>query len=239
MLKKIIIGTSLVIAAVLIGLAVFILRPTAEASAPIEAIPLEKNTPEEVTGESGTGDMSQSDQRVVFSIVPESSTVRFTLDEILRGEPTSVVGTSSQVSGEIAIDFNQPANSEIGVILVNARTLVTDKDFRNRAINNSILETGKYEFITFTPTEITAFPENPGFGEELTFQITGDLTIREITHPVTFTARVTADSQTELKGYASAIISRADYNLIIPSVSSVADVDEEVLLEIDFLTAVK
>jgi polyisoprenoid-binding protein YceI len=81
------------------------------------------------------------------------STVRFTLDEILRGEPATVVGTGSQVSGEIAIDFNQPANSEIGVILVNARMLVTDNDFRNRAINNSILETGKYEFITFTPTQ--------------------------------------------------------------------------------------
>jgi polyisoprenoid-binding protein YceI len=122
---------------------------------------------------------------------------------------------------------------------VNARTFVTDSNFRNRAINNEILDTDEFEFIRFTPTSITGFPENPTVGESLEFQITGDLTIRDITHEVTFDVMVTAVSETRLEGSASAMVAREDYDLRIPNVPRVADVDEEVLLEIDIVALSK
>ena len=56
------------------------------------------------------------------------------------------------------MDFAQPGSAKVGTILVNARSLATDNDFRNRAINNQILKTGAYEFITFTPTQPLGFP---------------------------------------------------------------------------------
>jgi polyisoprenoid-binding protein YceI len=176
---------------------------------------------------------------VIFTILQDQSEVRFTLDEILNGNPKTVIGVSNQVSGEIAIDVENPANSQVGMILINARTLKTDNDFRNRAINNQILETGKYEFIRFNPTVISGFPENPQIGEGLKFQITGDLTIRDITLEITFDAKVTANSETQLSGYASTVIAIMDYDLRIPEVPMVADVDEEVLLEIEFLAEIK
>ena len=129
--------------------------------------------------------------------------------------------------------------SKVGVILVNARTLATDNNFRNRAINNEILQTDEYEFIRFTPTAMTGFPENPKIGEELKFQITGDLTIRDITNQVTFDVTAMAVSETRLEGHASTTIARADYGLKIPNVPRVANVDEEVLLEIDFAAVSK
>jgi polyisoprenoid-binding protein YceI len=265
MSKKVFIGIGVVLILVVAAVAAYILRPTAEASAPIEAVPVQVNQsqPEGETGDE-TGSQSESmesgdsDEQsiasmtedtvgedeesasdfpqglVVFTIVQEESEVRFTLDELLRGNPKTVVGITNQVAGEIAIDVENPANSQVGTILVNARTLVTDNDFRNRAINNEILDTGDYEFITFTPTGISGFPDNPQIGEELTFQITGDLTIRDITHQVTFDAVVVVNSETNLSGFASTKVARADYALDIPEVPSVADVDEEVLLEIDF-----
>jgi len=256
MSKKVFIGIGVVLVLAVVAVAAYILRPTTEASAPIEAVPVQVDQPQpemetgdesgnqsesmdsqesdEVSGESkeGVGDLPQG--IVIFTIVQEQSEVRFTLDELLRGNPKTVVGTTNQVAGEIAIDVENPANTQVGTILVNARTLVTDNDFRNRAINNEILDTGDYEFITFTPTAISGIPENPQIGEELSFQITGDLTIRDITHEVTFDAIVVVNSETNLSGYASTMVARADYDLNIPDVPNVADVDEEVLLEIEF-----
>ena len=183
--------------------------------------------------------VSASEGIVVFSIVQAESEVRFTLGELLSGVPTTVVGATDQVAGEIAIDPENPASTKVGVIQVNARTFATDSDFRNRAINNSILETGRFEYVTFTPSEIANFPENPSIGEALEFQISGDLTVRDFTNPVTFDIVVTAVSESRLEGSASATIARADYGLQIPEVPRVADVDEEVLLEIDFVALAK
>ena len=183
--------------------------------------------------------VSASEGIVVFSIVQAESEVRFTLGELLSGVPTTVVGATDQVAGEIAIDPENPASTKVGVIQVNARTFATDSDFRNRAINNSILETGRFEYVTFTPSEIANFPENPSIGESLEFQISGDLTVRDFTNPVTFDVVVTAVSESRLEGSASATIARADYGLQIPEVPRVADVDEEVLLEIDFVALAK
>jgi polyisoprenoid-binding protein YceI len=235
MSKKFLIGIGIGIVVIVVGIAVYVLRPVAEASAPIEALPVEV---EQVQDKVESG-MDQPAGVVVFTILQESSEVRFSLDELLRGNPTTVVGLTNQVAGEIAIDFDDPGSAKVGKILVNARTLVTDNDFRNRAIKNEILDTDEFEFIIFTPTTISGFAENAQFGEALAFQITGELTIRDITNEVTFDVSITAESETRLSGSASTVVLRADYDLKIPDVPSVADVDEEVVLEIDFVATVK
>ena len=259
MSKKVLIGIGVIGILIIVGIAAYVLRPTAEASAPIEAIPVEVEQDtaieptaemvaveekaeekeiaptEEPTEEPMEEAAAASDGVIIFSIVQAELEVRFTLDELLSGIPTTVVGATDQVAGEIAIDPAAPANSQVGVILINARTFVTDNNFRNRAINNEILETDEFEFVNFTPTSVIGFPKNPVVGEPLEFQISGDLTIRDITHEVTFDVNVTAVSETRLEGSASAMIAREDYDLQIPNVPRVADVDEEVLIEIDFV----
>jgi polyisoprenoid-binding protein YceI len=176
-------------------------------------------------------------ERVLFRIVPEESEVRFTLDELLRGVPTTVIGRTDQVAGDIIVDFAQPTNSQIGVIRINVRTLLTDNEFRNRAIRSEILESANdaYEFAEFNPTSLENLPESVTVGEAFAFSIVGDLTLRDITQPVTFQATVTPVSETRLEGSASTTVTRTQYNLTIPSVPGVADVSEEVALEIDFV----
>jgi polyisoprenoid-binding protein YceI len=105
-------------------------------------------------------------------------------------------------------------------------------------INNQILDTADYEFITFTPTSLAGLPEFVVPGEEVAFQINGDLTIRDITQPVTFEVVVTADSETSIAGLATAVVQRADFGLVIPSVPGVADVTEDVELELDFTASI-
>ena len=171
-----------------------------------------------------------------FNIIPEESEVRFLLDEDLRGQRVTVVGVTNQVAGQLAVDFAAPANSEVGVIRINVRTLATDNEFRNRAIRGQILQSqnDEFEFAQFTPTAISGLPETLTIGEPITFQITGDLLIRDVSQPVTFETTVTPVSETRLEGQARAVIQRGDYGLTIPSVPGVANVEEEVELEIDF-----
>lgn len=171
---------------------------------------------------------------VLFEIVPAESEARFIIDEVLNGTPTTVVGTTDQVAGQLAVDASEVKNTQIGIIQINARTLATDSDMRNRAISNRILYTDDYEYITFTPTAVTGLPESVNVGDVLTFQVTGNLTIRDITQQVTFDMQVTAVAADRLEGTASTTIQYADFGISIPNVPSVTDVSETVGLELDF-----
>ncbi len=171
----------------------------------------------------------------VFTISQADSQVSFELDEDLRGVRTTVIGVTNQVAGELGINLNDLSTAQIGVLQINARTLATDNNFRNRAIQNEILDTQTYELITFTPTAVTGLPSSAAIGQEVSFTITGDLTIRDITQPVTFNVTATAVSDTQLMGMATAVVSRAAYNLTIPEVPNVANVEDEVQLTINFV----
>jgi polyisoprenoid-binding protein YceI len=72
-------------------------------------------------------------------------------------------------------------------------------------------------------------------GQPLTFTVTGDLTIHDVSRPVTFSVTLTPESDARLTGLASATILRSDFGLTIPSVPSVADVSQEVKLELEFV----
>ncbi len=203
-------------------------EPTADTLAESEAASSAPESGEEESEEEPTGVR-------IYQISQADSRVRFELDEELRGQPKTVVGTTDQVAGEIALDFSDLSTVQMGVIQINARTLQTDSDRRDRAIQNEILDTGAYEFVTFTPITINDLPDAAGIGEEVAFTIDGNLTIRDVTQPVTFDVVATAVSETDLRGTAVATISREAYGLRIPSVPLVANVEEEVKLTIDFV----
>ena len=250
-----------VVVVVLVGLAAlalynYVLGPTLAASGPITAIPVvvatktpapvgEATTAPEATQETAapadtaapeaTEAAAPSDGTLVFNIDQSQSEVRFILSEVLSGNPTTVVGASNQVAGQIAVNPSDLSTAQVGVIQVNARTLETDRSQRNNAIRNRILHTDTYEFITFTPTEVRGLSGSAAPGDSFTFQLVGDLTIQDVTQQVVFDVTATADSGTQISGSATTTVQRSDYGLQIPSVPQVADVSEEVTLELDFV----
>jgi len=154
---------------------------------------------------------------------------------VLNDAPKTVIGTTDQVAGEIAIDPQNPAQTRVGVIQIDARALSTDSDFRNRAIKNQILQTDQYEYVTFTPTQIVGLPQTGAIGTPYTFQIVGDLTIRDVTKQVTFDVTATAAATSRIEGTATTSIAYADYGISIPQVRQVASVADQVRLELDFV----
>jgi polyisoprenoid-binding protein YceI len=172
---------------------------------------------------------------ILLEVVPEESEARFLIGEILRGEENTVLGSTRQVRGKIRVVRAIPPMSSLGIFQIDARSLATDSGMRDRAIANFILQSGTYESIIFEATSISGIPRQVTLGETLTLQIEEKLTIRDITRTVTFEAAVTPVSESLLAGSARATILRGDFNLGIPSVPSVASLEEEVTLEIDLV----
>ena len=179
---------------------------------------------------------SASGDAVLYRFGPDNAAVSFAIDEILNNAPFTAVGFTGEAAGDIIIDWEAPQNSQLGTIVINARTLETDSAFRDRAIRNSILESSQdeYEFITFTPTELRGLPAQVAVGETVAFEVVGDLTIRDITLSTVWSASVTLHSEEAISATASTEVLRSDYDLQIPSVPRVAGVDDDVLLTIEF-----
>lgn len=203
------------------------IEPTATVEAVDEPTPTPEPAPTEVPAVA-TGP-------TLFEIVQDESEARFIIDEVLRGSPKRVVGVTNQVAGQISVDPADPASAQVGPVLVNARTLATDSDMRNRAVKNRILQTDAYEFVSFQPTQLAGLPASVAVGEPFSFQITGDLTIRETTKPVTFGVTLTPVDETRLEGLATVTFPYRDFGLAIPDSPSVDTVADDVTLELEFV----
>lgn len=224
-LLKLVIGAALVVAVVATAAFLYLTRPLASASQDVQSSA-------EVLEVS-----ADAEQVTLYRIAQDASRVTFELDEVLNGVDTHVVGATSDVAGDILVDFSDPSQTELGEIRINARTLATDSDRRNSMIGRFILqsETDANEFITFTPTSLGSLPDVVVIGSEIDFQITGDLTIAGQTNPVTFDASAVVSEDDQLIGSATATVLYADFGISIPEVPSVADVSDEVILTIEFV----
>lgn len=230
------------------------LKPTQAASQPIQAAALATATvmaeatptviaaaempvtaPTQPAADNQPAADAQLSGELLFEIDPAQSEARFLINEVLNGSPKTVIGVTDQVAGQISVDLAAPANTRLGVVQVNARTLTTDNEFRNRAIKNRILMTNDHEFITFTPKTISGFPASFTVGQAVTLQVDGDLTVKGVTQPVTFQAEVTPVSELQVSGSAAATVLYKDFGILIPEVPSVTGVEDQVVLEIDFV----
>ena len=177
---------------------------------------------------------------VVFQIDPATTKASFSIGEVLLGKPNTVVGTTSKVTGTVTATTSNPASTKIGTIQIDAATFTTDSDMRNGAIKRFILGSAqsKYQFITFEPTKIDGLTGSASAGTAMPVKVTGNLKVKDAVKPVTFEGTVTLKSDTQIDGDLKATVTRSDFGLTIPNVPSVADVTEEVKLELQF-TAMK
>jgi polyisoprenoid-binding protein YceI len=180
--------------------------------------------------------LAPSQNGTTFTIDSSSSEATFTIDEVLFGSPNTVVGKTNQVAGQIQVDKSDPSQSKVGQIKVDMSGLATDNDLRNRTLQNRILETGQAgnQFATFTPKSLSGLPESVTAGQQVSFTITGDLTIHGVTRSATFDAKVTLESDTSLIGQASTTVNYTDFGIAIPDVPSVTGVSKTVKLALTF-----
>lgn len=202
-----------------------------------EEIFMDANTENGKSAAPTASDVPSGQEALLFQIVSGESTARYEIDEILLGKDKRVVGTTSEVAGQLIVNLADPRQSKVGVIRVNARTFKTDSGKRDRAVRNFVLDSGqdKWEFIEFTPSEVRQLPEKVQLGDELTFEILGDLKIRDSVKIVIFDATINLESDRLIRGTASTVVTREEFGLKIPNVPKVSWVDDNVTLVIDLI----
>ncbi|MCS6837157.1 MAG: YceI family protein [Anaerolineae bacterium] len=203
-------------------------EPTATATRRPTSTPAPTNTPQ--------AQGAQTITRALYRIDSEQSEARFLIDEDLRGQRITVVGRTNQIGGDIIVNFAAPSESQVGTMVINARTLVTDNELRNSAIRGRILRSAEaaYEFIEFMPKRLVGLPASAAPGQTISFQIVGDLKIIEVTREVTFDVTLTVEENL-LRGSAKTQVLYKDFNITIPNVPGVANISDEVGLELDFV----
>ena len=173
----------------------------------------------------------------LFRIEAARSQARFSVYETFP-EGTAI-GATNQIAGDIIVDFVNPSNSQVGTIRINLRSLQTDDPKRDQSIRCCVLLTGRdeYEFGEFKPTSISPLPAQVELNQPISVQITGDLTVRGVTHPATFDVTLNLPDETELHGLATAQVNRRDFG-ILNNADNGFDyhgVVDEVTLEFEFV----
>src|SRR5687767_9447490 len=113
----------LLAAVAMIGIAGYdLLRAPDAVSGPVTSVPLQ------IDPDAASADAAAPTR---FQIDASRSAARFIVNEVLRGQPKTVVGATNQVAGELAVDPTRPASAQVGTIVVNARALETDDSQRN------------------------------------------------------------------------------------------------------------
>ncbi len=201
-----VVGGGLVVFA---GVGLYLVRPPAAPSRNIASVP-QALSPSPSPTPAAT-------PAATYRIVPEQSRIEFSIDEILYGNPFTVVGATDQVAGEFQISGNAVT---FGEIAVNARTFKTDSTKRDGAIARLILnaESPGNEFIVFAPRAASGGPDS--------LTVEGDLTIAGVTKPATFTVAMRTEKEGVMTGTAKTTLARSDFNLVIPNLSFVAGVPD-------------
>lgn len=171
---------------------------------------------------------------LVFTL-GEDTVARYKVEETLARQGFVVAtGETSDVSGRIVFDADGGIIAEESAIAMQAATLVTDSDRRDRYVRNRTLQTAQYPEIVFRPTSADGLPTPLTDAQgTIDFTISGDLTIIDQTRPITWNA--SADFGAEITGLATTEFTFEDFAMDKPSVAIVLSVEDTIRLEIEFI----
>lgn len=150
---------------------------------------------------------------------------------------TTVRGAFNQFEGTARVDTQNPANSKVSIKIDASSVDTGNKDRDGHLLSGDFFETAENPDITFESTAV-AFD-----GE--TWEVTGDLTIKGVSHPVTIPFELTGsakdpygNTRVGFEGVTS--ISRSDWGLTFNATLETGGVlvSEKIKLEFD-VSAIK
>jgi polyisoprenoid-binding protein YceI len=176
-------------------------------------------------------------QSVTFQIVPGESQVTYEVGETFFNQGNVfnlAVGVTTQVSGDVVVDYSNPQNSTIGPVTVDISQFTSDSNRRDNAIRDRFLESSQYPIATFTPTKIEGLPTSGEEGVDYPVTITGDLQVKETTKEVTFDAVLRLEGDT-LTGTATTTILLSEFGVGPISIAGILETQDEAKITISFV----
>ncbi len=174
---------------------------------------------------------------VDFKLVPGESQVSYTVQETLFNQNNrlnTAVGVTKQVTGDIYGNQTDPSQSKIGTITVDISQFTSDSSMRDNFIRRNFLQSSKYPLATFTTTSITGLPASYTNGQAYSFKVTGDLTVHNVTKPVTFDVTASLNGTT-LSGTATAAVKMSDFGVGPITLGGMLQTQDDVKLSMQFV----
>jgi len=228
-------------------------RAVPRAAAALAALTLAACTPESDArtardGATASGDVAHTASApegslpanaVRYTVAPSGNVARYRVREQLMGRdlPNDAVGETREISGALAFDDKGALVPGASRVTVRTGAFKSDSDRRDGYVRNRLLQSEQHPTVELAPTAATALPASfvtaTGNAGPITFQLTGDLTIRGVTKPTTWqvTAQRTGDAVT---GTATTKFTFADFGITPPKVPIVLSVADTIGLEYDF-----
>jgi len=214
------------------------LPPAPSATQPaVQSTETPSSTSTEDPAGSPTQELAQPSGQQEFNIVPGESSVSYEVGETFFNQNNrfnTAIGTTTQLSGKITIDLANPQNSSIDTIEVDISRLQSDSGRRDNMIRDRFLESNRYPIATFVPNQIDGLPASYTAGETLNFKVSGDLTVHEVTQPVTFDVQVTL-ANNELQGTATTSILMSDFGVGPIEMAGILGTEDQVKINMEFV----
>ena len=180
---------------------------------------------------------SVSEDTVLYVIDQSKSNVNYGVGETFLNQNNRynyAEGVTNIVSGDIIINFTDPALSSVGDITVDISAFKSNKTRRDNAIRDRWLESNKYPIAIFTPTQLKGLPEKYILGDTVDFEIDGSLSVRDTTSPASFSVTLTVNDD-EMLGQASTRLLMTDFGFDPPDISGILIAENEVDITFVFL----
>ncbi|HEU5318852.1 MAG TPA: YceI family protein [Chloroflexota bacterium] len=171
---------------------------------------------------------------VTFRVRQDDSKATFRVREQLAGRqlPNDAIGTTTNVSGQLALSPEGALVPGASKITVDVTSLATDNRMRDQFIKQNTLQTQRFPTAEFVPTRTEGLPNPLPASGEHTFKLIGLMTVKGVQKEVTWdvTARRAAN---ELLGKATTAVTFGDFGMQPPRVASVLSITDEIRLELD------
>ncbi len=183
-----------------------------------------------------TADAQSPGAQLRYSVVAERSEARYRVREQLAGVsfPNDAVGTTSVIEGGISLDPQGRVLPGDSRFTVDLRTLRSDEARRDNYIRRNTLETDRYPTVVFVPIELRGLRLPPPQTGTVSFELVGDLTVRDATRRITWEATAAFNGQ-DATVRAQTAFRFADFGLRVPRVAVVLSVEDNIRLETDLL----
>lgn len=176
---------------------------------------------------------------VKLTVLPTGNEVRYRVREQLVNVslPNDAIGRASTITGGMALDSSGAVIVEGSQFVIDVSTLKSDRDRRDGYVRGRLLETSQFPTVTFVPTAVQGVRLPLPSSGDVSFTIPGNLTVKGVTHPVTWTGKASFAGG-ELTGSASTAFTFADFSMTKPRVPVLLSVEDTIKLEYDFKLSV-
>ena len=145
------------------------------------------------------------------------------------------VGITKTISGDIALDRANVANSQIGDITINISEFKSDNARRDSFIRQNFLQSNKFPFATLTDATAIGLPAGAyQDGATLQFQIKGSLTVHNTKRETTFDA-TGSFKEGVLVIRATTDLKMSEFGIEVPDIGGLLKVDDALRLVLNIV----